>query len=325
MIKKFFVASLMALSIINVTNAFAASEKLVFGIISTEASMNLRKMWTPIIEDMSKSTGMEVEAYFVPDYAGVIEGMRFDKVDIAWVGNKSAIEAVDRAGAEVFGQSIAADGSDGYYSHIIAHVDSPINNLEDMFREAKKLRFGNGDPNSTSGFLVPSYYVFAKNNKDSKKIFKRTVAANHETNLLAVANKQVDVATNNNEQLVRTRKNLPDKVSKVKVIWTSPLIPTDPLVWRKELPETTKKAVADFFYNYHNTAEGKKALNGFDWSQVRPSTNAQLIPIRQLELFREKTKLEADNSISASERKTKLEEINKALNELNQAVASVKK
>lgn len=59
--------------------------------------------------------------------------------------------------------------------------DSPINNLNDMLAKRKELTFGNGDPNSTSGFLVHGYYVFAKNNVSASD-FKRTVNASHETN-----------------------------------------------------------------------------------------------------------------------------------------------
>ena len=63
------------------------------------------------------------------------------------------------------------------------------------------MSFGNGDPNSTSGFLVPSVFVFGANNVDPKTCFKAVTNANHETNLMAVANKQVDFATNNTENM----------------------------------------------------------------------------------------------------------------------------
>lgn len=129
-----------------------------FGIISTESSQNLRQDWQPILDDMAKKTGIKVNAFFAPDYAGIIEGMRFNKVHVAWFGNKSAMEAVDRASGEVFAQMVNADGTQGYYSHLIAHKDSPIKTLDDVLKNGKSLTFGNGDPNSTSGFLVPGYY-----------------------------------------------------------------------------------------------------------------------------------------------------------------------
>ncbi len=58
---------------------------------------------------MQKKTGLQVRAFFASDYAGVIEGMRFNKVQIAWYGNRAAMEAVDRANGEVFAQSVDKD------------------------------------------------------------------------------------------------------------------------------------------------------------------------------------------------------------------------
>ena len=181
----------------------ANAQDVNFGIISTEATQNLKADWQPLLDDMAKQTGLTIKAFFAPDYAGIIEGMRFNKVQVAWLGNKSAMEAVDRADGEIFAQTVPADGQAGYYSHLIVHKDSPLNSLEDVLKNAASLSFGNGDPNSTSGFLVPSYYVFAVNKVDPKKIFKNVVSSNHETNALSVANKQVDVATNNSENLAR--------------------------------------------------------------------------------------------------------------------------
>ena len=93
-----------------------AQQTLNFGIISTEASQNLKVLWDPFLKDMSKALGMEVKAFFASDYAGVIEGMRFKKVDLSWIGNKGAMVMVDRANGEVFAQTTAPDGSKGYYS-----------------------------------------------------------------------------------------------------------------------------------------------------------------------------------------------------------------
>ena len=94
-------------------------------------------MWDPFLADMSEQTGYKVNAFFASDYAGIIQGMRFDKVDVAWFGNKSAMEAVDRANGEVIYQTVDADGNGGYWSLLIAHKDSPINNLDDLFRMPK--------------------------------------------------------------------------------------------------------------------------------------------------------------------------------------------
>ena len=125
-----------------------AQQTLNFGIISTEASQNLKVLWDPFLKDMSKALGMEVKAFFASDYAGVIEGMRFKKVDLSWIGNKGAMVMVDRANGEVFAQTTAPDGSKGYYSCLIVNKKSPLQNLDDMFAQASKLSFSNDDPNS---------------------------------------------------------------------------------------------------------------------------------------------------------------------------------
>lgn len=293
----------------------AMAEDLNFGIISTESSQTLKADWQPLLDDLAKKTGFTVKAFFAPDYAGIIEGMRFNKVQLAWYGNKSAIEAVDRASGEVFAQMVNADGTQGYYSHLIVHKDSPIKSLDDVLKNGKSYSFGNGDPNSTSGFVVPGFYVFAQNKIDAKSHFKIVRNANHETNALAVANKQVDVATNNSENLERLKANQPEKVKELRIVWTSPLIPADPLVWRKDLPEATKAKLKDFFVSYGQTdAREKEVLMKINkLSGFKASTNAQLVPIRQLDLFGKRNKIEADTTLSDADKQAKLADIDKQL------------
>jgi phosphonate transport system substrate-binding protein len=300
-------------------SAGANAQDINFGIISTESTQNLKQDWEPLIKDMEKQTGMKVTAFFAPDYAGIIEGMRFNKVHVAWLGNKSAMEAVDRASGEVFAQMVNADGSQGYYSHLIVHKDSPHNTLDDILKNGKSLSFGNGDPNSTSGFLVPGFYVFSKNNIDAKTHFKVTRSANHETNALAVANKQVDVATNNSENLEKVQNRFPEKFNNIKIVWTSPLIALDPLVMRKDIPAATKAKLKQFFYGYGKTdAREKEVLMKISkLSGFKESSNAQLLPIRQLDLFSKRTKLESDSVISEASKKEQLAAIDKQLAALN--------
>ena len=295
--------------------AGASAQEINFGIISTEATQNLKADWQPLLDDMAKQTGLTIKAFFAPDYAGIIEGMRFNKVQVAWLGNKSAMEAVDRANGEVFAQMVNADGTQGYYSHLIVHKDSPLASLGDVLKAGKSLSFGNGDPNSTSGFLVPGYYAFAQNKIDAKTHFKVVRSANHETNALAVANKQVDVATNNSENLDKIKERQPEKFKDIKIVWTSPLIALDPLVMRNDLPEPLKAKIKDFFYNYAKTDAREKEivmkiskLAGF-----KPSTNAQLTPIRQLDLFGKRNKIEADATLADADKKTRLAEIDQQL------------
>ena len=306
----------------------AAAETLNFGIISTESSQNLKTVWQPFLDAMEAETGVEVKPFFASDYAGVIEGMRFGKVDVAWFGNKSAMEAVDRAKGEVFAQTVDSDGNPGYWSLLITHVDSQLAKVDDVLSCDKSLNFGLGDPNSTSGFLVPTTFVFAERGIDPKDCYKRVTNSNHETNALAVANKQVDFATNNTENLRRLEKTHPEQRAKIKVIWQSPLIPSDPLVWRKDLDGAVKQKVYTFIMTYGRlgTPEQVKAardvLAGLQWAPFKPSSDAQLYPIRVLAISKEMNKTLASD-MSEADKKAKMTELEAEKAKYDKLMASV--
>ena len=304
-----------------------------FGIISTESTTALEESFGPFLKEMEEFMGVPVKAFFAQDYAGVIEGMRFDEVDVAWFGNKSAMEAVDRAGGEIFAQTIKDTGEEGYYSLLITQSErTDINTIEDVLDCSKGLTFGNGDPNSTSGFLVPGYYVFALNNIDPNECYSRVLNSNHETNALAVANEQIDFATNNTESMyARLAKSRPDDAAKIKEVWRSPLIPSDPMVWRANLPQDVKNKLYTFFMTYGRIGseadikEDREVLANLSdgWGPFLPSSNAQLYPIRQLALFRDKLTVQADDTLGEDEKSTKLEEIDAALKELERLSAEL--
>lgn len=317
MIRKLAATLVAAVAAVSVAQA-EIPNPLTFGIISTESSQALKTGFDPFLADMEKALGVKVNAFFAPDYAGVIEAMRFKKVDLAWFGNKSAMEAVDRAGGEVFVQTVDVTGNPGYWSLMITHKDNTkINSLEDVLKCDQSLNFANGDPNSTSGFLVPAFYVFAKNNVDPKKCFKNVRNGSHEVNALAVANKQVDIATNNTEslygRLLVTNKEAADKI---KVIWKSPLIPADPIVWRSDLDREAKGKIKAFFLTYGrigpNAAKEREVLSKVSsgWAPFQDSSNAQLYPIRLLELAKNRAKIEGDDRLAAADKAKMLADIN---------------
>ena len=299
---------------------------LSIGFISTESSSNLKTAWQPLIDDLSKTLGVPVKPFFASDYAGIIEGMRFNKVQIAWFGNKSAMEAVDRANGEVFASVIDKDGNPGYWSLLIVGKDSDLKSVEDVIKRGKELSYGAGDPNSTSGTLVPGYYLWAANKVEPKTLFKAVRIGNHEANLLSVLNKQVDVAVNNTENLERYRINTgKNPYDQLRVLWKSPLIPADPMVYRKDLPADIKKKVQTFFVNYGKGADAareKQVLATLTYQGFRASSDAQLVPIRQLELAKEKARIETDGTLAAADKEKRLADVSRRLAELDKAAST---
>ena len=310
MFKKIIVAGMLAISVLP-----AIAKEISFGIIATDSASAQRERWEQFFKDMEKATGLTVKSFYAPDYAGVIEAMRFNKVQVAWYGNKAAMEAVDRANGEVFAQVGYADGTWGYHALLITHKDSPYKNVDDVIKNGKNINFGIGDPNSTSGFLVPTYYIFAQRNIEPRNTFKTVRNASHGANIQAVLAKQLDVATNNTEDYGRLEATKPELASQIRVIWKSPLIPSDPFVWRKDLDQETKDKIRKFVLEYakNNPAEKEVLKNIYNYAGFRASTDAQLNPIRQLELFKDRQKVEADASLTDADKKKKLADIDAAL------------
>ena len=307
-------AALAALTLFTGAARSAEVKEINFGIIATENAGAMKQMWEPFLEDLGKAAGVKVNGFYATDYTGIIEAQRFNKIQLAWYGNKSAIDAVDRAGGEVFAQFIDLDGTPGYYSYIITHKDSGIQSLDQVLKNGKAYSFGIGDPQSTSGYLVPMYYIFTLNHLDPRTHFRVMRASNHEGNFLAVLNRQVDVATCNSEMTQKMKETAPDKLAQIRILWTSPLIARDPLVWRKDLPADLKARIRSFVVGYGKTPREKEILkNMYRLSGFKASSDAQLIPTRQLELAKDRAKFLNDEHMSEADKKTRVAEIDARL------------
>ena len=101
----------------------------------------------------------------------------------------------------------------------------------------------------------------------------------------------------------------------MKVLWKSPLIPSDPFVRRKDLDPAVKAKIKNFVLGYAKTDASEKAIlkNIYSYGGFRESNNDQLIPIRQLELFRDRAKAQADDKLAADEKTRLLADIDRKL------------
>jgi phosphonate transport system substrate-binding protein len=173
---------------------------------------------------------------------------------------------------------------------------------------------------------VPGYYVFAKNNVDAATAFKRTLNSSHEVNALSVAKGQLDVATFNTESWDRLEVTQPDKAALLKVIWKSPMIPADPLVWSKALSDSEKHKIRDFIFNYGDTDSEKRPCSpACRLGKFLKSSDDQLLPIRQLELFKQRTTISADTKLSAADKARKLKDIDAELAKLQERISLLEK
>jgi phosphonate transport system substrate-binding protein len=219
-------------------------KELTFALLSTENASEITRRWGPILAQLEKDLGVKVKSVTATDYRGTIEALKFKKAELGHLGPKSYVEASanNYANVEPIAQLQLANGSLGYRSCLIVHSDSEVFTPEDMAGKT----FAFNDPNSTSGYLVPSAFFMMDMGVDPKKYFSKiTFSGSHEASILAVANKKVEIASTNMPDLSQlTRENKVPRGA-LRVIWVSKLIPNDPIVVRKDMPASLRSAITE--------------------------------------------------------------------------------
>lgn len=232
-----------------VASGVASAKTLVMGLIPAENNEEMIKKFEPMRAYLEKKLGQKVKVYTATDYAGVIEAMKKKRVDVAWFGPLSYYLAEQEAGAEAFAVGVREDGKTTYKSVIVVPGDSPIRSLKDL--KGKNVAFV--DPASTSGGLMPSYMVKKETGMMPQQFFgKFTYSGSHDAAELAVKNKTVDAAADNDityEKMLS--KGLISKDSN-RILLSSPDLPGSPLVYRKDLNAKLKTQIRDIILNAHN-------------------------------------------------------------------------
>jgi phosphonate transport system substrate-binding protein len=276
-------AMLVVLALTAVTPAQDASwpKELTFALLSTENAAEITRRWGPIIAQLEKDLRVRVKHVSATDYRGTIEALKFKKAEIGHLGPKSYVEASanNYANVEPIAQLQLANGSLGYRSCLIVHGDSDVFSPEDTAGKT----FAFNDPNSTSGYLVPSAFFMLEMGIDPQKHFSKvTFSGSHEASILAVSNRKVDVASTNLPDVQQlTRENKVPR-SALRVIWVSKLIPNDPVVVRKDLPPTLKAAIQESLVSMKSrNPEAFKEIGAWVGSFV-PADDAKYQVIREL-------------------------------------------
>ena len=213
-----------------------------------------------LIDKLPAALGVkEVQLFPAADYDGVIQGLLGGTLDIAGLGAAAyaAVYLKDPNAVEPFLTNVQTDGSTGYYSFMLARKDSGIAKLED----AKGMKLGYADPDSTSGYLVPKVTLpDALGGVTPEEYFSETsFNGGHENNVLALLDGKIDVAVTWASGVGAfaegyTSGNIRSMVDKgmldmedVVEVWKSPLIPNGPLVMRTSLPQEMKDKIVAFY------------------------------------------------------------------------------
>jgi phosphonate transport system substrate-binding protein len=215
----------------------------------------------PIVDILHRRLGMEVQPFVATDYTGVVEALRVNKLDIAFLTPASYVLAKNEANVRVVLKS-ERKGNPYYYAAIITRADSGIEKLEDL----RGKTFAFGDPLSTSANVFPRKMLHDLG-IDPVRDFKQILySGGHDATVLAVLNGKVDAGAtyanspdSNDTAWMRYLKN-PDDVKKIRAIAFSEPIPADNLVINGSLDENIARRVEEIFLELSRDKAGKKML-----------------------------------------------------------------
>ena len=256
--KKIIATALMTTAM--VTASVAGAQEItefrigVLGGENAQDRMTSNECYRAMVEDL---LGVPTKLFTPADYDGVIQGLLGGSIDMAWLGASSYAKAylTDPEAIEPIMVKTNLDKSFGYHSIGFARKDSGITSIEDM----KGKVFAFGDPNSTSGYLIPSIEIPQQTGAtmESGDYFGEVkFVGGHEQTIVAVANGDVDAgvtwadgmgdwADGYNSGALRKASDagLVDMNEMVE-IWKSKPIPEGPIVLRKSLPSDVKVNIA---------------------------------------------------------------------------------
>jgi len=247
-IKQTFLASAIAL-VLSLSTVAVQARDIIMGLIPAESNEEMIQKFEPMRLYLEKKLGKKVKVFTATDYSGVIEAMRKKRIDIAWFGPLSYYLAEQEAGAEAFAVGVKANGKSTYKSYFVVPGDSPAKTLMDL--KGKSAAFV--DPASTSGGLMPTYLVKKATGMMPQQFFgKFTWTGSHDAAEMAVKNRTVDVAADNNITYpLMLSKGLITKESN-RVLMESPDLPGSPLCYRKDLSVSLKKKIRNAILTAHN-------------------------------------------------------------------------
>lgn len=278
MFKKALIAAVSTAAIL--AGAVSANAQDVFriGILGGENEADRLRNFQCMIDKLPAAIGVkEVKLFPAADYDGVIQGLLGGTLDYAELGASgyAKVYLKDENAVEPILTTVQTDGSTGYYSVMVARKDSGMTKLEDM--KGKKLGFA--DPDSTSGFLVPSVTLPAAIGTEIEKYFAETgFGGGHENLVLGVVKGDFDAGTTWSSGVGEfkdgyTSGNLKKMVDKgildmddLVQLWKSPLIPNGPVVVRSSLDEGVKGKFKEFMLALPETdKECFAAIQGGDF------------------------------------------------------------
>jgi phosphonate transport system substrate-binding protein len=216
----------------------AQAPKLRFGVGPLQPTpTDTKKAYEPFFAYLAKKVNREYDLVATSDWAGISVALANDQVDVAWMGPWGYILASNDSGAQAIATA-KYDGKPIYHAIVVCRPGSGIKSWPD---DAKGKRVSFADVGSTSGWLIPTWWL-RNRGINPKEFFVYSDGATHPANEVAVASGHVDCATDfdrNRTAMIELGKL---EAKATEVIWQSDPLPNDAIAVRKGFdPDLAKR------------------------------------------------------------------------------------
>jgi len=207
----------IALAGLTLTQGAAAQGVLRVSAIPDEAPTELQRKFKPLGDYLAQETGMKVEFTPVTDYAAVVESLATRKLDLAWLGGFTFVQTKLRTSGTAIPIVQRAE-DEKFLSRFIVPLDSPARTLADI----KGKSFAFGSPSSTSGHLMPRYFLLQAGINPDKDFRNVAFSGAHDATVAFVAGGKAEAGVLNAsvwDKLVETKN---PNALKARVLATTP-------------------------------------------------------------------------------------------------------
>jgi phosphonate transport system substrate-binding protein len=197
--------------------AFAQTTVLRVSAIPDEAPTELQRKFKPLGDYLKKETGLDVQFTPVTDYAAVVEGLASNKIDLAWLGGFTFVQAKIRSNGGVVPIVQRAE-DEKFTSRFIVPTDSPAKTLADL----KGKNFAFGSPSSTSGHLMPRFFLNQAGIQPDTDFKAVAFSGAHDATVAFVASGRADAGVLNASVWDKLVEGANPNAAKVRVLATTP-------------------------------------------------------------------------------------------------------
>lgn len=270
-----------AVTLAAISATASAAPPFVFTAIPDEDETKLVERFRGVADYLEEQLGVEVRYIPVKSYAAAVSAFRNNQVQLAWFGGLSGVQARRL----VPGSEALAQGKEdvSFHTYFIANTATgiePVDTLGELEGKLDDLTFTFGSKGSTSGRLMPEYYLRETFGKAPEDIFARVgFSGNHTRTLRLVESGTYDMGALNFKVWDKELEAGNIDTDAVRIVWKTPAYPDYQWTIRGDVNERYGQGFKEKVRQALLELEDPELLESFPRSGFIPASNKDYAPI----------------------------------------------